>query len=121
MNSIQFPIMFNNTTTNVVEDRDATLQNMKLLLLADRGGLFGDPYYGTILKRLIFEQNDVILRDIVVDSIYTAILQFIPQVKVNRQDIVIEQSGSRIMVAIKAKNMLDFQTDIYNIDLTNGE
>ena len=47
--------MFGNTTTKIAEDHEATLQNLKLLLLSDRNGLFGDPYFGTILKRLMFE------------------------------------------------------------------
>lgn len=119
MNSIQFPIMFNNTATSVVEDYDATLQNLKLLLLSDRGGLFGDPYYGTILKQLMFEQNNFVLKDIVIDSIYTTIIQFMPQIKVNRKDITIVQDGSKLQANIKAINMLDFQTDLYNISLMN--
>jgi phage baseplate assembly protein W len=47
---------------------------LKLLLLSDRGSFFGDPYYGTVIKRLIFEPNNVILRDIVIDAVYTAII-----------------------------------------------
>lgn len=117
MNSIAFPLMFNNTSTNVVQDHDATSQNLKLLILSDRSGLFGDPYYGTIIKRLIFEQNNVVLKDIVIDAIYTAILQFMPQIKVNRKDITIVQDGSSIVVNIRAKSMLDFQVDMYNINL----
>lgn len=119
MNSIAFPVMFNNTSTQVVHDYDATLQNLKLLLWSDRKGLFGDPYYGTIIKKLIFEQNNVILKDIVIDAIYTAILQFMPQIKVERKDITIVQSGVSIYVNIRAKNMLDFQVDMYNISLMN--
>ena len=119
MKSISFPIMFNNTTTKIVSDHDATLQNLRLLLLSDRGGLFGDPYYGTIIKRLMFEQNSSILKDIVVDAIYTAILQFMPQIKVKRKDISILQQGSKIDINIKATNMLDFQSDLYNISLMN--
>lgn len=121
MNSIQFPNMFNTTTTNVVSDYEATKQNLKLLLLSDRASLFGDPYYGTILKKLMFDQNSVVLKDIVIDAIYTAILQFMPQIKVNRKDIEITQSGSYIYVKIKAKNILDFQTNMYNINLINYE
>ena len=121
LKSVSFPIMFNNTSTKIVEDNQATLQNLKLLLLSDRGALFGDPYYGTIIKRLVFDQNNVILRDIVSDAIYTAILQFMPQIKVNRKDITIAQSGSKIDVNIKATNMVDFQTDLYNLTLINGD
>ena len=69
----------------------------------------------------MFEQNDLILRDIVIDAIYTAIIQFMPQIKVNRNDITIVQDGYKIYVNIKAKNLLDFQIDLYNIELTNGE
>ena len=119
MKSIAFPIMFNNTSTKIVDGHDATLQNLKLLLLSDRGGLFGDPYYGTILKRLIFEQNNSILKDIVVDAIYTVILQFLPQIKVKRKDITIRQDGVDIFVNIKAVNMLDFTPDLFNISLMN--
>lgn len=121
MNSIAFPIMFSNTQTNIVSNRDATLQNLKLLLYAERGGLFGDPYYGTILKKLMFEQNDIILRDIVIDAVYTAIQQFMPQIKVKRKDITIVQNGADITLTIKAVNMLDFQTDMYDINLLNYE
>lgn len=119
MNSISFPIMFGNTSTMVVGDYDANLQNLKLLLLSDRGGLFGDPYYGLIIKKLTFEQNNVILKDIIIDAIYTAILQFMPQIKVVRKDITLVQDGSSISINIKAKNMLDFQVDMYNISLMN--
>lgn len=121
MNSIAFPIMFGNTTTKVVKDHEATAQNLKLLLMSDRNGLFGDPYFGTILKRLMFEQNNVVLRDIVIDAIYTAVLQYMPQIKVLRKDITITQDGSKIYINIKATNMLDFQTDLYNINLLNFE
>lgn len=121
MNSIAFPIIFNNTSTKVVEDHAATAQNLQLLLLSDRGSFFGDPYYGTVIKQLIFEPNNYILRDIVIDAIYTVILQFLPQVLVNRRDITIVQKGADIFVTIKAINMLDYQTDMYNINLLNYE
>ena len=121
MNSISFPRIFNNTTTRIVEGHTATAQNLNLLLLSDRGAFFGDPYYGTVIKQLIFEPNNYILRDIVIDAIYTAILQFMPQVLVSRKDITIVQKGVDIYVTIKAINMLDYQTDMYNINLLNYE
>lgn len=121
MNSIAFPSIFNNTATKVVEGHAATAQNLKLLLLSDRGSFFGDPYYGTVIKQLIFEPNNYILRDIVIDAIYTVILQFMPQITVRRQDITIVQKGVDIFVTIQAINMLDYQTDMYNINLLNYE
>ena len=121
MNSIAFPNIFKTTTTNIVKDHEASAQNLKLLLLSDRGSFFGDPYYGTIIKQLIFEPNNYILRDIVIDAIYTVILQFMPQILVKRKDITIIQKGADIYVTIKAINMLDYQTDMYNVNLLNYE
>lgn len=77
--SVQFPKMFNRTGTLLVEDHEATSQNLRLLLLSDKYSLLGDPYYGSVIKRLMFNQNDVVLQDIVRDAIYTVILQFMPQ------------------------------------------
>ena len=57
--------MFTSSRTLLLEDHAATLSNLKLLLASDRGGLFGDPYYGTILKRFIFDQNDLIVKDLI--------------------------------------------------------
>ena len=121
MNSIAFPNIFNNTSTRIVSDHEATAQNLKLLLASDKGSFFGDPYYGNIIKSLMFNQNNVILRDIVIDAIYTVILQFMPQILVKRKDITIVQSGTEIYATVRALNMLDYVTDMYNINLLNYE
>lgn len=48
MYSINFPDMVSSVTTKLISDHDATVQNLKLVLLSDRGSLFGDPYFGTL-------------------------------------------------------------------------
>jgi len=117
MRSIKFPNMFSNTVTNIVEDYDATLQNLKMLLYSEKGELFGDPYYGTNLRKFLYDQNDAILRDLLIDDIYTAIATFMPQVKVNRKDIIITSDGAKITINIIALNRVNFQTDLYSIAL----
>ena len=87
MKSIQFPEMFTRTVTNTVSDYDATLQNLKMLLWSEKGELFGDPYFGTGIKRYLYDQNDAVLVDILIDDIYTAIVLFMPQIRVERKDI----------------------------------
>ena len=44
-----------------------------------------------------------------------------PQIKVDRKNITVTQDRSYIYINIKATNMLDFQTDMYNINLMNFE
>lgn len=119
--SLNFPNMFTHATTIVAEDHQATVNNLKLLLLSCKESLFGDPYFGTNLKRYTFEQNNVVLRDIVIDSLYTAILQFMPQLLLKRKDIELTSDRDKLYINIKAKNLIDYQTDLYNITLTGSE
>ena len=122
MKSIALPNMFNRTTTNLVYDYDATLQNLQLLLWSEKGELFGDPYYGTGVKRYLFDQNDVVLQDILLDDIYTAITLFIPQIKVDRKDIkLIRGNKGELSLRIEALNRADFTTDLFNIVLLQAE
>ena len=57
MRSIKFPKMFSTSSTNVWKSSEyvkATTQNTILLLNTSRGELFGDPYFGVLLKRYLF-------------------------------------------------------------------
>lgn len=121
MHSIAFPNMLGNSSTNLVQDKAATLSNTKLLLMSMKTSLFGDPDFGTNLLRLMFEQNNIVLRDLVVDDIYTAIAVYIPQIVVNRSDIVVVSDGVDIFVSFKGTNQLDFTVDTYTINLTKDE
>lgn len=121
MNSIEFPYFLSGSSTKIVSDHDATYNNLRLLLKSDKLGLFGDPDYGTNLKRLLFNQNNTVLRDVVIDDIYTAILQFMPQILVDRKNITITTDGNTLYANIKAQNMIDYTTDIYNLSLMNYE
>lgn len=121
MYSIKFPDMLSNTTTNIVSDHEATASNLKLLLLSDKYSLLGDPYFGTNIKKLIFEQNNTVLRDLVIDDIYTAIITFMPQLLISRKDITVTSDRAHVYVNIKATNLIDYTTDMYNINLTSSE
>ena len=117
MRSIRFPNMFTKTSTLTVDNYYATLQNLKMLLFSEKGELFGDPYYGTNLKKFLYDQNDYVLKDLVIDDIYTAIATFMPQIKVERRDITIKIEGNTVKAYIKAINQVDFQTNLYTIVL----
>lgn len=121
MRSIAFPIMLGNSSTNIIRDHDATASNLKLLLLSDKTSLFGDPYFGTNIKKLIHDQNNIVIRDLVIDDIYTAITTFMPQIIVKRGDIKVTSDKSNVYVNIKCLNLIDYTTDLYNINLTSSE
>lgn len=115
--SIKFPDMFSYASTNIVEDYDATLQNLKLLLYTTARELFGDPYYGNNLKKKLFDQNYKQLQDILIDDIYSSIQLFLPQVIVTRKDITLEYQNENVFINIRAKNKLDYQTNLYQINM----
>lgn len=121
MYSIAFPRMFDSAHTLLYQDHDATLSNLKLLLASERTSLLGDPYFGTILKRIIFEQNDVVLIDIIIDELYTSILTFMPQIKLSRSDITVTSDGVNVFANIRGINLIDYQTDMFTINLTETE
>ena len=117
MKSIKFPKIFNSVSTNIVTDKEATFNNLYILLRSEMGELFGDPYFGINLKRYIFEQNNNVLRDILVDEIYNQIKVFMPQLTVTRKDITITTDKAKIYAHIKGINKLDFTNNTYNLVL----
>jgi len=122
MNSINFPKMFNTSNTNVITDsKKATSQDLQLLLSCEKGELFGDPFFGIKLKRYIFNQNNHVLRDILIDEIYSQILVFMPQLTVKRNDISIVQKDKDITIRIRAINTVDFTTNMYDLVLFHDD
>ena len=122
MRSIKFPKMFNTNNTNVwkaSEYKEATTQNTILLLNTARGELFGDPYFGLMLKRYLFDQNNYILRDAIIDMIYTQLAIFIPQIKVRRQDISIVQDREKgkLYCEFSGISQIDYTHNTFNLIL----
>lgn len=121
MKSIAYPKMFTSSSTELKADKAATMQNLKLLLLSERGDFKDDPDFGVRLKRFIFDQNDYILQDMIIDEIYKKIAIFIPQLTVRRTDITLVVERATLYVNIRAINNLDFTTDMYSLALLNEE
>ena len=122
MNSISFPHMFNNSSsTNIVKDKEASTQSLKLTLSCEKGELLGDPTYGIDLRKFYYEQNSYILEDLVIDEIYTAIKFFTPQVIVDRRDIKIIRKNNKLSAKITGINQLDYTTDMYELVLFQEE
>lgn len=118
MYSIAFPKMFGSSRTLLLKDHDAIKSNLRLLLVSEKTALFGDPYFGTELKKVIFEQNNSIIKDLVIDEIYENIITFMPQVYVKRENIAVTSNGIDLFATIKCTYYLDQQSDLYEINLT---
>lgn len=121
MNAVGFPNMLQANKTVIVKDLDATKQNLTYLLQSYKKTMLGDPYFGTNLRKLFYESNNAILRDLVIDDIYSAINNFMPQIRVTRKDITVTSDRNMVMVNIIAQNLLDFSFAEYNIKLLEVE
>ena len=121
MNAVSFPNMLSANRTIIVKDLEATKQNLTCLLLSYKKTMLGDPYFGTNLRKLFYESNNDILRDLVIDDIYTSINTFMPQIRVIRKNIEVTSDRNSVYVHIKAQNMLDYSFEEYNIKLLDVE
>lgn len=123
MISIKFPEMLSINKTNLIYDNsEATLVNLKTLLNCDKKTLLGDPAFGSYAKEYLFEQNDSLLRDIIVDGIYSTIIAYMPQLTLTRSNIKVTSDGHKVSANISCINNIDATVNNYNIDLiTRGE
>jgi len=122
MRSLKFPKMFNSNSTNVYKSSEylkSTKQNAILTLHSEKGELACDPYFGVLLKHYLFDQNNFVLRDVLIDQIYVQLALFIPQVRVERKniDIVQDKQKGKVYVTFSGINQIDYQPNTYNLVL----
>lgn len=125
MRSLKFPKMFNTNNTRVWSSKEyleCTKQNTKLLLHCERGELIGDPYFGLMLRHYFFDQNNYILRDRIIDMIYTQLAIFIPQVRVERKNISIfqDREKAKLYCQFTGINQIDYTVNTYSLVLLNN-
>ena len=121
MNTISFPKIFNGNSTIVKYGDEATKQSIRLLVSCECGEFFGDPDFGIRLKRYFFEQNNTILKDILIDELYTKIVAYCPQIYLERKNIKIFIKGSKLVANIIYKNQETFTTNMFSLVLFKTE
>lgn len=120
MRSFKFPKMFNSNSSQIWREDEygkATRQNALLLLQSERGELECDPYFGILLKHYMFNQNSYILKDMLLDTIYTQIAIFLPQVKISRNsiDIISDNLKGRLYCRFSGTNQIDYTHNTFNL------
>jgi hypothetical protein len=120
MRSFKFPKMFNSNTSQIWradEYNKATRQNVLLLLQSERGELECDPYFGILLKHYMFNQNSYILKDMLIDTLYTQIAIFLPQIRVTRNaiEIISDDKRGRLYCRFSGVNQIDYTHNTFNL------
>lgn len=95
------------------------MQNIQLLLNTERGEMFGDPYIGCKLKQFMYDQNNYVLREALIDMIYTQLALFVPQLRINRKDITITsgKEKGKLYCKIMGTSQIDYTTNTYTLVL----
>lgn len=122
MRSYKFPDMFSTNSSNIWradEYNKITRQNALLLLQTERGELVCDPYFGILLKHYLFNQNSYILKDMLIDTIYTQLAIFLPQIKISRNaiDIISDPLKGRLYCKFSGTNQIDYTHNTFNLVL----
>lgn len=115
MYSCDFPNMFQGQKTLLLQDNSAAINNLMLLLASDKRTLFGDPFFGTELKKYLFDQNSNVVKDIVIDQIYSAIITYVPQIIIKREDIDIKQEKTSLYASIKYQYINSDELNTFDI------
>ena len=123
MQSLAWPNMFssNHRDTLLLSEKEAIKSNLLLLLNSEKLSLFGDPYYGVALKQVIFQPQDLVLVDLIIDEIITAIELYLPQIYVAREHIQLRSDKINLYATIQITYRMDNTSDMFNIVLTNNQ
>ena len=72
-----------------------------------------------MLRHFMFDQNNYILRDQIIDMIYTQLAIFIPQVHVERKDITVfqDREKAKLYCEFSGVNQIDYQLNTYQLVL----
>lgn len=117
MKSIEFPNMLYHNSVQLVEDKKATTQNLYLTIGSEKGQFKFDPFFGVRIKRYMFEQNNFVLRDLLLNEIYEQIVYFLPQINIKKSDIKLESEGSTLYATITYRDKIDFTLNTLNLVL----
>lgn len=120
MRSFKFPRMFDTNSSRIWRSDEygkATRQNALLLLNSERGELDCDPYFGILLKHYMFNQNSYILKDILIDTLYTQIAIFLPQIKISRNsiDIITDRQKGKLYCKFSGISQIDYTHNTFNL------
>jgi len=120
MRSYKFPKMFRSNSSQIWradEYGKATKQNVLLLLQSERGELECDPYFGILLKHYMFNQNSYVLKDMLIDTLYTQIAIFLPQIKITRNsvDIITDVQKGKLYCKFSGINQIDYTHNTFNL------
>lgn len=121
--TIKCPNCFKVSTgnTQVLTDSKSINNRLGLLLLTSKGELLGDPNYGTNLMRYIYENNNYILHDSIVEEILTAVDTYEPAIYLSADDITITPHDNKVDISIAYYIKNTGELEIFELSLAKED
>jgi uncharacterized protein len=104
--------LLSSTVTTV----EATISNLKTLLLTKLGERILQPEFGTSLYQSIFEPNTDNLKDFITESIQIAVTKWLPQVNMISIEVLTNETDPTLNNQIKVK--ITFNVNVEQINRT---
>ena len=116
--SITHPKMFSLINGNTETDSlDISInRSIALILLTAKGEVFGNPNFGSDIRKFLFQNYTDSMRDLLIDEIVESISNWEDRIVINRGDISIEQDDLALKIHISytlTNSNIRGDTDVY--------
>ena len=116
--SITHPKMFSLINGNTETDSlDISInRSIALILLTAKGEVFGNPDFGSDIRKFLFQNYTDSMRDLLIDEIVESINDWEDRIVINRSDISIEQDDLVLKIHISytlTNSNIRGDTDVY--------
>lgn len=116
--SITHPKMFSLINGNTETDSlDISInRSIALILLTAKGEVFGNPDFGSDIRKFLFQNYTDSMRDLLIDEIVESISNWEDRIVINRSDISIEQDDLVLKIHISytlTNSNIRGDTDVY--------
>lgn len=100
--SIQFPYLFSLLSGNTQLDTnfDSINRSIALILLTGKGEVFGNPEFGSDIKRYQFQEMTPAVQQLLADVIIDAITKNENRIDINNKDIQMEQVEDKLYIKL---------------------
>ncbi len=90
MNGFNFPVMFKGNAVDIIDGKEAVINQLSLLINSELFEFRYDPGYGSNVPMLRYKPDTPLTRDLLVDAIYD-LLMFCPNITFSRNQIIIKK------------------------------
>ena len=112
---------FFKTNSNTLSYAERVKQSIKVILSTKVGTRFFQPDFGCKLYNYLYEQNTLVMKDIVKRDIETSLTRWEPRITLNLVSVVYDNIKSSLKITINYTiNTLSFD-DEYIFNVMNGE